>query len=470
MQYPTREAMAIIPVKLLSEGWRLWIDALPGRGDVEQPEGGLNILREEFELCEGGSIPLGQRMARRRAWGTSAQDEHPWYQGYGRHALTAQTTMINGELKLTPPPSSSVKLPAACPSSACAPKNMNRWHRTRRVRRNRRRKDPNEQRKRTSHRDTSRRANDGHDKSAETITMHVGVIVEGYLLPGDGLAKTLTGADNIVIPAGVPRKPGMTRKLIENAAKNNERTKAKRVKNEEASRKPKLMVDPSEQPYCLPPLMLVLVLEGLLDGLYRVLLAGPPIHDLRAEVCIEYRIRAVLDPALLERASEMVHRCLSKDVHREVFIKVDKGKGVHENSNRTGTSTDGMIETTRSLHRRQRYHDPKTTQPTLHHPSIRVGSRSLSVVGVRPEGEGKLQLGYTPDDVRCVENMRALGNVCATRLSNVRNENGRRTECGTLGRRFGMSHVGHSKIGSVRASDSGTIRPLSVRQWDIPSV
>ncbi|KAH8985333.1 hypothetical protein EDB86DRAFT_2833163 [Lactarius hatsudake] len=104
MQYPTREAMllhlyfslpsfsfsrrrrpdpqpgnveAIIPVKLLSEGWRLWIDALPGRGDVEQPEGGLNILCEEFELCEGGSIPLGRRMARRRAWGTSAQDEHP---------------------------------------------------------------------------------------------------------------------------------------------------------------------------------------------------------------------------------------------------------------------------------------------------------------------------------------------------------------------------------------------------------
>ena len=66
--------------------------------------------------------------------------------------------------------------------------------------------------------------------------------------------------------------------------------------------------------------------EGLLDGLCDVfpddcvLLAGPPIRDLRetsaAEVCIEYRIRAlvgreegvqVLDPALLERASEMIH-------------------------------------------------------------------------------------------------------------------------------------------------------------------
>jgi len=35
--------------------------------------------------------------------------------------------------------------------------------------------------------------------------------VEGYLPPDDGLKKTLTGADLVVIPAGVPRKPGMTR-------------------------------------------------------------------------------------------------------------------------------------------------------------------------------------------------------------------------------------------------------------------
>ncbi|PBK92754.1 L-malate dehydrogenase [Armillaria gallica] len=35
--------------------------------------------------------------------------------------------------------------------------------------------------------------------------------VEGYLPPDDGLAKTLKGADVVVIPAGVPRKPGMTR-------------------------------------------------------------------------------------------------------------------------------------------------------------------------------------------------------------------------------------------------------------------
>ncbi|KAG6836495.1 hypothetical protein H0H93_007524 [Arthromyces matolae] len=35
--------------------------------------------------------------------------------------------------------------------------------------------------------------------------------VEGYLKPNDGLKKALTGADVVVIPAGVPRKPGMTR-------------------------------------------------------------------------------------------------------------------------------------------------------------------------------------------------------------------------------------------------------------------
>jgi len=35
--------------------------------------------------------------------------------------------------------------------------------------------------------------------------------VKGYLPPDDGLKKALTGADIVVIPAGVPRKPGMTR-------------------------------------------------------------------------------------------------------------------------------------------------------------------------------------------------------------------------------------------------------------------
>ncbi|KAI0646754.1 malate dehydrogenase [Trametes meyenii] len=35
--------------------------------------------------------------------------------------------------------------------------------------------------------------------------------VAGFLPPDDGLKKALTGADIVVIPAGVPRKPGMTR-------------------------------------------------------------------------------------------------------------------------------------------------------------------------------------------------------------------------------------------------------------------
>jgi len=35
--------------------------------------------------------------------------------------------------------------------------------------------------------------------------------IDGYLPKDDGLAKTLKGADIVVIPAGVPRKPGMTR-------------------------------------------------------------------------------------------------------------------------------------------------------------------------------------------------------------------------------------------------------------------
>ncbi|EUC54113.1 malate dehydrogenase [Rhizoctonia solani AG-3 Rhs1AP] len=36
-------------------------------------------------------------------------------------------------------------------------------------------------------------------------------VVQGYLPPDEGLAKALKGADIVVIPAGVPRKPGMTR-------------------------------------------------------------------------------------------------------------------------------------------------------------------------------------------------------------------------------------------------------------------
>ncbi|KAI0045172.1 NAD-malate dehydrogenase [Auriscalpium vulgare] len=38
--------------------------------------------------------------------------------------------------------------------------------------------------------------------------------VEGFLPPDDGLAKTLKGADIVVIPAGVPRKPGVSYDLF----------------------------------------------------------------------------------------------------------------------------------------------------------------------------------------------------------------------------------------------------------------
>ena len=38
--------------------------------------------------------------------------------------------------------------------------------------------------------------------------------VQGYLPPDDGLAKTLKGADIVVIPAGVPRKPGVRAKHL----------------------------------------------------------------------------------------------------------------------------------------------------------------------------------------------------------------------------------------------------------------
>jgi malate dehydrogenase len=34
--------------------------------------------------------------------------------------------------------------------------------------------------------------------------------IEGYLPPEDGLKKTLQGADLVIIPAGLPRKPGVS--------------------------------------------------------------------------------------------------------------------------------------------------------------------------------------------------------------------------------------------------------------------
>jgi len=36
-------------------------------------------------------------------------------------------------------------------------------------------------------------------------------VVTGYQPDADGLKKALTGAEIVLIPAGVPRKPGMTR-------------------------------------------------------------------------------------------------------------------------------------------------------------------------------------------------------------------------------------------------------------------
>lgn len=38
--------------------------------------------------------------------------------------------------------------------------------------------------------------------------------VEGYLPPDDGLKKALKGADIVVIPAGVPRKPGVCTSML----------------------------------------------------------------------------------------------------------------------------------------------------------------------------------------------------------------------------------------------------------------
>ncbi|KAG5652583.1 hypothetical protein H0H81_004457 [Sphagnurus paluster] len=42
--------------------------------------------------------------------------------------------------------------------------------------------------------------------------------VEGYLPPDDGLKKTLTGAHVVVIPAGVPRKPGINAGIVKDLA------------------------------------------------------------------------------------------------------------------------------------------------------------------------------------------------------------------------------------------------------------
>lgn len=41
--------------------------------------------------------------------------------------------------------------------------------------------------------------------------------VEGLLPPDDGLKKVLTGAQVVVIPAGVPRKPGVSNSTLQSA-------------------------------------------------------------------------------------------------------------------------------------------------------------------------------------------------------------------------------------------------------------
>lgn len=53
-------------------------------------------------------------------------------------------------------------------------------------------------------------------KGAPGVAADIGHIntnstVKGYEAGGNGLAEALTGSEIILIPAGVPRKPGMTR-------------------------------------------------------------------------------------------------------------------------------------------------------------------------------------------------------------------------------------------------------------------
>ncbi|CAO1632330.1 unnamed protein product [Sympodiomycopsis kandeliae] len=47
--------------------------------------------------------------------------------------------------------------------------------------------------------------------AADISHINTPAVVTGYLPKDDGLEKALTGTDIVVIPAGVPRKPGMTR-------------------------------------------------------------------------------------------------------------------------------------------------------------------------------------------------------------------------------------------------------------------
>jgi len=51
---------------------------------------------------------------------------------------------------------------------------------------------------------------------ADLAHINTPAVAEGYGADNDGLAKALKGADIVVIPAGVPRKPGMTRQDLFN--------------------------------------------------------------------------------------------------------------------------------------------------------------------------------------------------------------------------------------------------------------
>jgi malate dehydrogenase len=55
--------------------------------------------------------------------------------------------------------------------------------------------------------------------AADISHVNTPATTEGYLPENGGLEKTLTGTEIILIPAGVPRKPGMTRDDLFNASR-----------------------------------------------------------------------------------------------------------------------------------------------------------------------------------------------------------------------------------------------------------
>ena len=51
----------------------------------------------------------------------------------------------------------------------------------------------------------------GAGVAADISHINTKSVVTGYQPGSDGLKEALTGAEIVLIPAGVPRKPGMTR-------------------------------------------------------------------------------------------------------------------------------------------------------------------------------------------------------------------------------------------------------------------